>query len=261
MLPVKNILNKLYNSYKYKKVFLALIILFSVSIYISATSYIKNKEIEKVEIKIKKQGNYSMISEDYIKDLLQIDLNIIGTKLKFIDLQRIENTLDNDAYIKNSDVYINNDKLIIKVFLREPVIRIFYNKSKSYFFDIEGKILPNSNLISPNVPVLITKFPIKQDTTLNLLWIYTKPFVNYIHNDDFWYSFISTVEINKDSTITLSPVVGDYEIVFGKINPTELDVKFKILKTFFREVLNKQGWKHYKRIRLDINNQIVAEKY
>jgi cell division protein FtsQ len=53
------------------------------------------------------------------------------------------------------------------------------------------------------------------------------------------------------------PQVGGQLIEFGK--PENLELKFKKLRIFYKEILPEKGWNAYERVNLEYEGQIIAE--
>lgn len=78
-----------------------------------------------------------------------------------------------------------------------------------------------------------------------------------IREDEFWKAQITELDLDGKASVTLFPLVGNEKIEFGK--PDNLEVKFKKLKIFYKEILPRVGWNKYHRVNLEYEGQIVAE--
>jgi cell division protein FtsQ len=81
--------------------------------------------------------------------------------------------------------------------------------------------------------------------------------ISVIHNDDFWKAQVTELDIDSKMRIRIIPQVGNETIEFGK--PENIEVKFRKLKIFYKEILPTKGWNKYKRVNLEYEGQIVAE--
>ncbi len=228
------------------------------SIWLVANSYVKSERIEEISIRFQNTRAVSLIGEDYIRDLIQADLKLEGSRLGSIDLYRIERILKNNSYIENAEVFFHNNVLVIQVWTREPIARVYY-KEKVFYWDKQGNILPPSHLVSPNVPVILPDVAMESDSGLQNIWKYLAPLLHHISRDEFWNAYISCVKIHKDSTITLYPTVGDAEFFVGKIG-RNIARKIELVDIFNKKIFNKRGWGEYKKVRVDIKNQIIGIK-
>ena len=70
--------------------------------------------------------------------------------------------------------------------------------------------------------------------------------INTIREDEFWNAQIAQMDIEVKRRITIFPQVGDERIEFGK--PENVEVKFKKLMIFYKEILPRTGWNKYNRV-------------
>ncbi|MFI3323714.1 MAG: hypothetical protein SNI45_02910 [Rikenellaceae bacterium] len=86
-------------------------------------------------------------------------------------------------------------------------------------------------------------------------------FVNVVDNDKFWRSeivqIVATESANGALRLELIPRSGEHTIIFGELN--DVEEKLKYTKTFYREVLTKEGWAKYKSINVEYKHQIVCK--
>jgi cell division protein FtsQ len=81
--------------------------------------------------------------------------------------------------------------------------------------------------------------------------------LDMISADEFWKAQITELDIDSKSRVSIVPQVGDEKIELGK--PENLEVKFKKLRIFYKEILPRVGWNRYNRVNLEYEGQIVAE--
>jgi cell division protein FtsQ len=81
--------------------------------------------------------------------------------------------------------------------------------------------------------------------------------INEIRANQFWNAQIAQLDIDNKTRVTLYPQVGDERIEFGK--PDDLEIKFKKLMIFYKEILPRTGWNKYNRVNLEYEGQIVTE--
>ncbi len=74
---------------------------------------------------------------------------------------------------------------------------------------------------------------------------------------DAYIAQIAQIDLDATARATLFAQVGDERIEFGK--PDDLDVKFRKLKIFYKEILPRVGWNKYDRINVEYEGQVVAE--
>jgi cell division protein FtsQ len=74
--------------------------------------------------------------------------------LAAIDLGKIEHALEKDVWIKNAELFFdNNDRLKVSVEEREPIARVFSITGNTFYIDSSCMMLPLSDKFSARVPV------------------------------------------------------------------------------------------------------------
>ncbi len=79
--------------------------------------------------------------------------------LHSIDLASMETALKKSQWIKNAELFFdNNNVLEVRITEREPIARIFTTSGSSFYIDSSLARLPLSDKFSPRLPVF-TDFP------------------------------------------------------------------------------------------------------
>ncbi len=179
--------------------------------------------------------------------------------LASIDLGRIEKELEKDVWVKNAELYFdNNNCLKVSVEEREPVARLFTVSGNTFYIDSSCMILPLSDKFSARLPVFTgftsdAKILAKNDSAL----------LGSIRNmslkilaDTFLMAMIDQVDINTSRSFELIPKLGKQRIIFG--DATDVATKFDKLKLFYKDVITQSGWNRYSTINLQYKDQVVA---
>jgi cell division protein FtsQ len=118
--------------------------------------------------------------------------------------------------------------------------------------DEEGLILPIPRNFSAYIPV--ASGSIDKEYAKNKLL----DFAFFLQSDKFWNSLISQIYVAPNGDVELTPVVGNHQIILGKIE----DYKDNLdkLRLFYEKGLNKVGWNKYSIINLKYKDQIVCTK-
>jgi len=179
--------------------------------------------------------------------------------LAAIDLKKIERALEKDVWIKNAELFFdNNNFLKVSVEEREPIARIFTVTGNTFYIDSSCAILPLSDKFSARLPVFTgftsdAKILSKPDSTL----LYSIKNISIkILADSFLMAMIDQVDIAANRTFEMVPKLGKQRIIFG--NGTDADAKFSKLKMFYKDVITQSGWNRYSVINLQYKNQVVA---
>ncbi len=217
-------------------------------------------------------GNYFVEDEDiYFMVYHEMD-TLIGKPISDINSARLEYKINNHPAVSDCEVYKTiNGELIVNVFQRTPIVRLFSYDGDSYYIDSTGSVMPTSERYTARVLIanghIYDSFldvnrlnlnslndTIRSNTMVDDVFAYAK----FIRKDPFWLAQIEQLYVNKEFDIELIPRVGNHRIVFGDAN--DIEEKFVKLKIFYNKGLNKTGWNEYEVINLKFKNQVVCKK-
>ncbi|MFP4042140.1 MAG: cell division protein FtsQ/DivIB [Bacteroidales bacterium] len=216
-----------------------------------------------------------LITSKEIKEFVyDLDMDVLGHPIKKINTQYLEQTLTDNAVIRNAEVFFtSNGNLNIEIDQRNPIIRINNQKGQSYYIDQEGFIVPSkatytSHVLVANGHIKENFEPAKakrincnspgngvskEDNICELIEI-----AKFIENNNFWKAQIEQIYIDSNGEYELIPRVGAHIIKFG--TPEKFQEKFRNLKAFYKKGLNNVGWNQYLYINLKYDNQIICTK-
>lgn len=190
--------------------------------------------------------------------------NIKDQRLGEFDLPKIEDLLEQSAWVNNAELYFDNrDVLRVNVIERKPLARVFTNLGESFYIDEVGKHIPLSEKISLDVPVF-TGYPTKKilnsgDTALLQNIIATASFIN---SDPFWSSQVSQIDISSQGAkgwqMEMVPVVGNHRVQLG--DGSDIATKFHRLYLFYDQVLKRKGFDKYQTIDVQYTGQVIGVK-
>ncbi len=198
-------------------------------------------------------------------DVLGIIQNFVGgtpegRTIKKFNLGAIESNLEKDVWIKNAELFFdNNEMLRVSVYEREPIARIFSTAGNSFYLDSSLKVLPLSEKFSARLPVFTgfahdPDFLSKADSsTLRAV----KELSLALQADSFLMAMIEQVDITSQHNYEMIPKIGNQVIVLG--NTENIAEKLHKLKLFYKAVITKVGWSKYSVINLQYKNQVVAK--
>jgi cell division protein FtsQ len=216
-----------------------------------------------IRIKIDNIHENHFLDEEDVNDLMQLDHeNIRGASLNKLNFKEIENRIKKDPFIGDADVYSDlKGNLVVNVELRRPIARIVRNDGPDGYIAEDGTIMPVSEKFTSRVILISGSFvrQILQKENLNELeeGPVLMDMIRTINSDDFWHAQIAQLDIDQKANVTIFPQVGDETIQFGKAE--NLEVKFRKLRIFYKEILPRVGWNKYSRVNLEYEGQIIAE--
>lgn len=206
----------------------------------------------------------NLIYEEEVKDILvkNFDNQLIGRKLKEVDVQLIEEVLDMNPFIKEADVYISATNVLhIRIDQRKPMLRLVDTRGVNFYMDEEGYRLPLSKNYTCRVPVVTGYIPVPEYVYLfNNEDIFQQLYTlgKAIREDDFIRALIEQIDVNVRNEITLIPKLGTAKIIFGEIE--DVDNKFFKLKRYYKKGLPYAGWDKYKSINLSYDNLVFCKR-
>ena len=217
------------------------------------------KKCTGIQVEIAGATQNMFLDEKEILEILNLAGKLEGSPVGKINLRAFETVLEKNSWIKNAEMYFDNNQVLqVKVLERQPIARVFVNGGSSFYVDSTALRLPLSDKLSARVPVF-TNFPsekaalAKPDSTL-LLGIVK--LATYINADSFWTAQIAQVHINGQSNFELVPLIGDQLILLG--DAEQLDKKFNRLKAFYEQALIAQGINTYEKLEVRFDKQVVA---
>ncbi|MFZ6013134.1 MAG: cell division protein FtsQ/DivIB [Bacteroidota bacterium] len=219
--------------------------------------------VKNIEIKIDNIHENHFLDEEDILKLMQVNQgNLMGTDIKKLNLKAIEKKIKDDAFVKDAQLYSDvKGNLVVGVELRRPVARMVRNDGPDGYIAEDGTVMPVSDKFTSRVVLISGSFVrqllLQHNVNETEEGKQLMEMLKMIRKDDFWSAQIAELDINSQARITLYPQVGDEHIEFGK--PENLELKFRKLKIFYKEILPKVGWNKYNRVNLEYEGQIVAE--
>ncbi|ANH82307.1 hypothetical protein A8C56_16260 [Niabella ginsenosidivorans] len=190
--------------------------------------------------------------------------NIKGQRKSSFDLPRIEDLLEQSAWVYNAELYFDNKEMLrVNVTERKPLARVFTAGGRSFYIDEAGKQIPLSDKVTLEVPVF-TGYPDNKimkasDSSLLENMIAAASFIN---SDSFWAAQVSQIDIRscgKDCwDMQMIPVVGNHRVDLG--DGSEIASKFHRLYLFYDQVLKRTGFDKYKMVDVQYDGQVVGIK-
>jgi cell division protein FtsQ len=231
--------------------------------------------INSLDIAILDEYKSHFIDAGDIREMLYSSrIPLLGQRAEDIRCKRLEEKLQQQQIIRKAEVYVaERGVLHIDIEQREPFVRIFNSMGQSYYFDLEGNIIPTSRSFSPFVLVVngyihepfrivqvrnIMKIPHDSLTSRQRCIYDIFKLATFIKQDDFWSSQIQQIYVRPSGEFELIPRVGSQIIDFGRAD--QIEEKFYKLKLLYLQGFNRLGWNQYSRINLKYENQVVCIK-
>jgi cell division protein FtsQ len=250
-----------FNIRKRVKIIIAVLIVCGIIAF--AERHQSSASIRDITIKMVNVNENHFLDESDIVNLMQLNKETLkGATLDRVNLKDVEKKIKSEPFIKDAQLYSDlKGNLVVKTELRRPIARLVRNDGPDGYIAEDGTVMPVSDKFTARVVLMSGSYVnqlLKQNNVndtedgKNLIAL-----LNVIREDDFWAAQIAQLDIDSKARITLFPQVGDEKIEFGK--PENIEVKFKKLMIFYKEILPRMGWNKYGRVNLEYEGQIVAE--
>jgi cell division protein FtsQ len=205
-----------------------------------------------------------LIKEKDIKEILRrsFEEKVENESLGQVDVARIEQVLEQDPFIENAESFVDvKGNLNLKIFQRQPILRVIDNNNLNYYLDKNGAKMPLSKYYTARVTIVTGAVPPYVDGFLSQKKYALKDVFNLVQRinaDAFFAPMIQQIVVDAAGEFTLIPILGDQKIRIGTLD--DLDEKLEQLKTFYKEAMPYEGWKKYRTISVKYKGQIVCKK-
>lgn len=228
---------------------IALVFFLPVFLYIFASYRSNSRQIKSVEINYRQP--YHFIDQDKIKDIVLQGVNPnIEINRSDINLREIEQRLNSNDFILNSEVYITLDGILkVDIDQKRPIGRVLSSKG-GYYIDSEGGVMPLSKIYSERVPVVTGEITSKNRADLYFL-------LKRIDSDPYLQQCVVGVGA-RGSRFSFFVRTGDFEIILGGVD--DFDKKINNFKSFYKKIIKDKLFDRYQRVNLEISNQVIGVK-
>src|SRR6478609_6188477 len=206
--------------------------------------------------------NHFLDEADVAKLVQSEGQKLVGKRADELNLKSIENKLMYDKHILDAELYSDlKGNLVVDVELRRPIARIVQSDAPDAYISEDGVIMPVSEKYTSRV-VLISGPFVKgllesEDLNKTEEGKQLMEMIEFINDDKFWKAQVAQLDINSAGKISIYPQITGQRVEFGK--PENIEVKFKKLMVFYKDILPQRGWTRYERVNLEYEGQVIAE--
>ncbi|MDR0619275.1 MAG: hypothetical protein LBG17_05200 [Bacteroidales bacterium] len=218
-------------------------------------------KINNVNITIHRSGNIIYMQQKDVENYLynQRKISLIGEKISEINANYIEKLLNENPYVKHSEVYAALDGTIyLDIEQRNPAVKIYNMYGEIFNIDNEGIIMPNNPEYPAHIRIANGKIAARHhngDTAKNILHnIFLLS--EHLSEDTVTDALVEQLYVNSKNNIILVPKIGEIAIVFGKI--TDMKKKTKKIKDFYTAVPSFNADGKYRLLDARFENQIIG---
>lgn len=230
-----------------------LVLMFGLVVFLFSFTSKRNekRKLRATEVIFVEQLDPYVKQESVNKLLIEKNRDVKSIEKLTLDLRELEQTINSQKMIKESDVFVTIDGVLKAVVKQKtPIARVFANE-RSFYIDYEGGTMPLSTNFTARVPLVSGVIgSVNNEELVNLFRL--------IYEDDFLKKNIIGVEIMPNSSLKMYNRNFDYRIDFGNLKNSA--VKFKNYKAFFQKAVLDSSLYKYKKIDLRFTDQVVCTK-
>jgi cell division protein FtsQ len=231
------------------------------TLFVAAMEKKEEKKCTDISIEIRGANNHVFVDKKDILEVIGETGAAKGKEISVIELKKVEERIEKNAWIKKAELFFDNKQVLhANIEEREPIARVFTLQGRSYYIDSSCNRLPLSDKLSARVP-MFTSFPSDKKTLSvpdSSVLMDVKQIALYIQKDSFWMAQVAQIDITRNGTYEMIPVLGNQLIRLG--NATNLDEKFTELKNFYQQIWARGGFEKYEIIDVQYASQVVATK-
>lgn len=185
--------------------------------------------------------------ESVNKLLKQIDSNSSTILKRNLNLRKVEEIINDNAFIEFAEVSMNLvGEIGIKIVEKKPVFRVLNGE---FYIDSNGNKIPLSNLFSEHIPLIISNVNPDDYVSLGTLG-------SFLKNDDFFSTHITGLEIIDNNLLFH---VRNFSYVIKMKGFKQYKARLRNYKVFYQSVLNDSVLGNLSSINLNFNSQVIVE--
>ncbi len=212
----------------------------------------KDDVCERFEVIIKDSVDVQFVNKSDIVNLVKNNKAYpVGEKMSEINTLEIHDIILKNKLVETANVYQAQDGIIVaSITQRKPILRVISDIKGNFYIDNKRENMPISSNFAVYVPVATGA--ITEEFAKNELY----DFAMYLQDNPDWDAWVEQIVIKPNKDVELIPRVGDFKILFGKLN--NYPEKFAKFALFIEKGLNVVGWNRYSEINLKYDNQVVC---
>lgn len=230
-------------------------------LFVAASQKRRNGFCRGTKIEIITNNQAGFVTEKEVSEIINAAGTITDRKVNNIDLAGLETALKSNVWIKNAELYFDNNGLLhADIKQRQPIARLFSVDGSSHYLDANALRLPVKSTASARV-LIVTGFPSNNEMLAHadsLVLNDVRSIAGFIYADSFWNAQIAQVNITNTGRFELVPSIGHHIITIGSAE--NLKEKFERLYTFYAKAWLQNGLDAYEKIDVRFDNQVVATR-
>ncbi len=224
---------------------------------------IPNQKCESIRVTPHTQNESVILAQSDVEEMLkEAGIEIIGKKIKEINLEPISLLLEKNPYVEKVNfIHFANEKLLIDYTLRDVVLHVFNTQGEQFFVDKNGYLLPFTPKMTDYLPVangnIHQSYKKGEKIQKELIPIFT--ISKEINKDEFCKAQFRQLYRNAENQVELVSTIGNHVIVFG--DESNAEEKLQNLKQVYQKGLTHKGFDRYAQLDVRFKNRVIAQKY
>ena len=248
---------------RYFKAITRIILVVSVlAIVIVAMVKIPQRRCETIQVMPHTANQSVLLSQADVEQLLaDKEIEIIGKKIKDVDLTKVSELLEKSPYIRKINfIHFAGKRLLIDYDLRDIVMHVFDKEGGQYFVDDEGALVPYTSKMKDHLIIANGNIPqtYKRGTTAANELQQVLNLVHKILADEFYTAQFRQIYVNEQRQMELVSTIGNQIILFG--SDRDADEKLDNLRVVYKEGLSRKGYDTYAMLDARYKNRIIAKR-
>ena len=248
---------------RYFKAITRIVLVFSVlAVVILAMVKIPQRRCDTILVNAHTQNESTLLTQADVERMLAAKgIEIIGKRIKDVDLTEVTTVLEQNPYIKNINfIHFSGTRLLIDYDLRHLVLHVFDQGGGQYFVDEDGVLVPYTGKMKDYLIVAngnIAQNYKKGATAKGDL----QQILNVTHKilaDEFYLAQFRQIYLNEKHQMELVASLGNQIILFG--TEENADEKLDNLKVVYKDGLSRKGYGTYAMLDARYKNRIVAKR-
>lgn len=194
--------------------------------------------------------NNLFIDEEVVNKLLIQNKGSHSTTTKeTLVLDSVEAQINKIPYVKDSQVFMSiGGSVNVDITPRKVIARVY--SSTPHYLDEEGVKIPISTRHSERVPMVYNYYPAANEGVVTIL--------KKMEKDSFYKKRVVGIYCKRDNQFEFKIREFDGKVSIG--NLSDMDTKLINFKVFYAKAVKDQILDKYKKINLQIANQVVCTK-
>ena len=206
--------------------------------------------------------NHFIDEADVLKILESSGISIIGKSIDRINFRALEHKLESDKHIERAEIFGDvKGNVAVNIKVRRPIARLVRSNGPDAYIAEDGAVMETSDKYSARILLIsgavVSKLIDKGDLLDTEDGESIMQMIKYINKDPFWKAQVAQLDFNNSAKVFIYPQVTGQVVEFGKLE--NIEIKFKKLMVFYKEILPQMGWTKYDRVNVEYEGQVIAE--